>query len=859
MQASLPSLIRMVSVDDIGQGSESIRILGLRWLPTGAAALSVAEDGSVNRSSNQGGESDRKIPSEGEINKNSSKELSQTDNSDDGTKKDQDERQQKQEGEGVAEGMEAEEGDFVNLEVAFSYRARSKSKRFKEKVKNAHIYMALYLPAGIKLPIWAELRGVVGTMRLRLQLTPDPPFFALCTMTFLGQPKVDVSCMPLTRKGVNILDLPVISNFVQSSIDAAVAQYVAPKSKTLNLKDMIVGDDFKKDTNARGVLVVRIIRGYDFKEGDSSWGPFKDGSADPYCSVGWAKFGKPVWSTRVIQSEMEPCWEETAFILVTPEELNVDERLRVQLWDSDRTTADDDLGRIELDLKKLMRDPATSGTMQESRVDGFKALSRDEKMPGKLEWSIGYFSKVPIQDSQLQQQSQDTSIRTLDELKKKVDQESERKLREAKHDETREIDQQKAQDFKEREDELICAASPPEGFPSGILSIHIHQITGLEYEKINKRQANKSNDDDDEQEAGDDLPSAYCTIILNHQKIFKTRTKPKNSKPFFNAGTERFIRDWSSTEIMISVRDSRVHEVDALLGVVYIPLKHLFEDKSQNADVYPIAGGVGFGRMRVSIVFRAIQAQLPRNLLGWEYGTLAIKPEATMKDELPHGLANAQLKFRSSLAKAKMHSKGDGTWYAKRGSELYLPVKNRYASCLVVEFKTHAHMSDEVKAFSILWLRDIPDEEDREFTLPVWKGDLKRAEKCCLDECGDKLGSIAVRIRFYSGLSGYHMEYAKKDPALQDVMDVLDASSESSQMQDGSGDFVPRPSGSGSSSSDDTDSGDGLEDSGERGPLSQLKDYKKHRGELHRRNRGLMQWKVGCTIHSGIRPCSLMH
>src|SRR6266498_1713266 len=37
IQASLPKLVRMISVEDLGQGSEAIRILGVRWLPTGAA------------------------------------------------------------------------------------------------------------------------------------------------------------------------------------------------------------------------------------------------------------------------------------------------------------------------------------------------------------------------------------------------------------------------------------------------------------------------------------------------------------------------------------------------------------------------------------------------------------------------------------------------------------------------------------------------------------------------------------------------------------------------------------------------------------------------------------------------------
>lgn len=126
---------------------------------------------------------------------------------------------------------------------------------------------------------------------MRLQLSPDPPFFELCTLTFLGQPKADLSCVPLMKKGLNIMDFPLISSFVQSSIDAALAEYVAPKSLTLDLKDMLVGDDFKKDTTTRGVLVVKIWRGRNFKPGDSGLGVLKKPSSDAYVAVGWAKFG----------------------------------------------------------------------------------------------------------------------------------------------------------------------------------------------------------------------------------------------------------------------------------------------------------------------------------------------------------------------------------------------------------------------------------------------------------------------------------------------------------------------------------------------------------------------------------------
>ena len=98
---------------------------------------------------------------------------------------------------------------------------------------------------------------------------------------------------------------------------------------------------------------------------------------------------------------------------------------------------------------------------------------------------------------------------------------------------------------------------------------------------------------DEEEQEGDDLPSSYCHIILNHTKIFRSRTKPKNSQPFFNAGTERFIRDWRNTEVILSVRDSRVHEDDPIMGIVVLPLDQIFKHKSQVNDSYPLAGGIG--------------------------------------------------------------------------------------------------------------------------------------------------------------------------------------------------------------------------------------------------------------------------
>ena len=141
MQASLPKLVRMISVEDIAQGSEAIRIMGVRWLPTGAAAMDVSLDGKVKHDEN-GEDSDRRVPGEGNVAEDAKSNASDNSKSENAGEETGDKD--------IAEGMEAEDGDFVNVEIAFSYRVSKVGKSLKNKAKNAHIYLAFYLPGSVR-------------------------------------------------------------------------------------------------------------------------------------------------------------------------------------------------------------------------------------------------------------------------------------------------------------------------------------------------------------------------------------------------------------------------------------------------------------------------------------------------------------------------------------------------------------------------------------------------------------------------------------------------------------------------------------------------------------------------------------
>ena len=86
--------------------------------------------------------------------------------------------------------------------------------------------------------IWVELKGLIGTVRLRVQMTPQAPFIKNVTFTLMGLPQVQVSAVPMTERGINVLNLPLISGFVNNSIAAAANEYVAPKSMSLEVGKM---------------------------------------------------------------------------------------------------------------------------------------------------------------------------------------------------------------------------------------------------------------------------------------------------------------------------------------------------------------------------------------------------------------------------------------------------------------------------------------------------------------------------------------------------------------------------------------------------------------------------------------------
>ncbi len=268
MGASVPAVIENVRVAEINQGNNPIRILSLRALP------------------------DTHV-----------KELKESIHDENKKNKDPEEAAADEEG-----------GDYYNLEASFAYHAKPSGDNSSSKARNLHMQLVFYLGIkglfGVPLPIFVELQSLVGTVRLRLQMTPEPPFLKTLTFTLMGLPHVQAGCIPMVQKGVNILNLPLISKFVNYAIGAAASMYVAPKSMSLDLGKILQGDDIQKETIALGVMWIRIHRAKGLSKQDKRGS--KGGGSDPYITLTFSKYGKPMYCTRVITDDLNPIWEETA-------------------------------------------------------------------------------------------------------------------------------------------------------------------------------------------------------------------------------------------------------------------------------------------------------------------------------------------------------------------------------------------------------------------------------------------------------------------------------------------------------------------------------------------------------------------
>ncbi|MCO5596105.1 hypothetical protein L7F22_050165 [Adiantum nelumboides] len=801
MQASIPKFIHAVKVEDLAQGSTPLRMTGFRVLPD--AEAKDLQSASQEHLRQEREKEEKKFKSNKGLEDDSSN-----------NKK-------------VAEDVG---GTFINLELSFVYRARPTTDNVASKSRNAHLLIKFWVGAKklvtVPLPVWVEIKGIVGSVRARVQLTPDPPFIKNVTFSFMGLPRVGVEVIPLH---INTSNIPLLSGFIQGSIDAALGEYCAPSSLTMDMGEMLMGDNIKREVDALGVAVIYIHSAHDLEKQDVH------GSSDPYCTIQLAKYGKVQYATRVALDDLSPRWEERYVMLIHPEAVRAREKISVGLWDSDRFSADDMLGRAEVDLLELVKRPGRLFR----RTDTLVGLTQDSKKQGLLHWSVGFFAKTPnkrrlTSDEARRIEEEETElVDSQDPDSIDVEEVNVGKDFHVKKDNKDGLDQQTADIHKELEDlhldeydsritsqqtrhiEHAVAFEPPNpALPSGILSMQVHQISNLEVTDSRGQRnvgskvrgmghAGQQVDSIDTDEDKPNAPNAYVTIILNDETVFRSRTKALSTNPFYNAGTERFIRDWRRTLVMFVVYDNRLREGDAILGVVPVKLTDLFRSTSQATTVFPLAGGVGRGHLRVSLLFRPIQAlSRHKEKLGWDIGTMRILSSLNASEivdgqEGANTLSSASIRARTLAGQHRISSrrakytdkreKGEVEWYLRKEEfPVKVPVRRRYATPYVIEFRTYSALGlHKTIAMCIVWMQDVADDEIIDYKLPIWRategGDFHRLlqnyhnfrkEEEAHRLGVERMGYLQVKMQFKSGVGKIHTKFESVNPDAKCVMDA---------------------------------------------------------------------------------------
>lgn len=135
--------------------------------------------------------------------------------------------------------------------------------------------------------------------------------------------------------------------------------------------------------------------------------------------------------------------------------------------------------------------------------------------------------------------------------------------------------------------------------------------------------------------------------------------------------------------------------------------------------------GIGFGRIRISLLFRSIETRLPPQQLGGDVRTF----EFTSDKILAIGYtSHSKLTMRTGGSSGKIGrtdckktDEGDGViWDISRKDSKHnvrLPVKYRYRSPIIFEFHTVGKRSAD--AYAAFWIQHLEDNKNENINIPI--------------------------------------------------------------------------------------------------------------------------------------------
>lgn len=191
-----------------------------------------------------------------------------------------------------------------------------------------------------------------------------------------------------------------------------------------------------------------------------------------------------MFSTRTIVDTLDPVWEEPAYILVPAEAIEVGEKLRMRIIDSDRFSSDDSIGQVEVDVYDLVeKSTNTPGETLFRRTDALQPEQTGMRTQGELDWSIRFFPLYKMSQAEVQRRLQAIQDKRgegyppppwwMEKISSYMEVPGWETERQERRKETL------AYFTGERaRDEMEAAGKPTAELCSGVLQFHVHQCTG---------------------------------------------------------------------------------------------------------------------------------------------------------------------------------------------------------------------------------------------------------------------------------------------------------------------------------------------------------------------------------------------
>ncbi|KAJ3343925.1 hypothetical protein HDU93_005208 [Gonapodya sp. JEL0774] len=215
---------------------------------------------------------------------------------------------------------------------------------------NTHFLITGFLGSaqvgGVTVPILVEQAGFEAKARVQIILSSSPPFAKELRLSLLDMPFLDIAIRPL--KLINLMNFPIISQFVMSSMEAAISQLaVTPHVLRVDLETLLTGKEVSYDVNSVGVVEVVIHEAIDNKKADTM------SENDTYVTISFGG-SRTLARTRIINNSAHPVWEETHFVLVSEDDVKAGSAMSLALWDYDAVTPDDLLGKVNIPVADVV-------------------------------------------------------------------------------------------------------------------------------------------------------------------------------------------------------------------------------------------------------------------------------------------------------------------------------------------------------------------------------------------------------------------------------------------------------------------------------------------------------------------------